>query len=544
MRSIRARITLTTVCAIILAMTVAAVFGVVALRDMGNSSSNEMLYLLCETGQKNLDAYSKSVEQSLESVSAYIESDLDGLEDERLAAHLDRVDSFFDKIAYQTSGVLTYYYRIDPALSDRERGFWFVNLDGNGFVEHEVTDITLYDMDDTSTLVWFTVPRATAHSIWLPPYVTENLDVRVLSYNIPIYYRDIFVGVIGIEIDYSTMAEQVDNITVYTSGYAFINDADGTIVYHPRIDQDTLDSHHPKVPEGLLSESRYIRYNYEGVEKQAVWLPLSNGMRLNVTVPISEVNVSLERWVLEIVLIFSALVAVIALFILRYTGKITKPLQKLTEAAEQVNNENYDVVLDYDGPDEVGILTRAFNRLINHLKHYISDLNDRAYADALTSVRNKGAYNIFTQELEARRCKPDGACEFAVCIFDCNNLKLVNDRYGHDKGDLYLKGVCAVICETFDHSPVFRIGGDEFVAVLQNADFQDREALVRRFDERCAATRKPEAPAWEQLDVARGLAVYDPKSDHAVEDVVRRADKLMYENKRKQKKERKPSWLN
>ncbi|MBQ7144700.1 MAG: diguanylate cyclase [Oscillospiraceae bacterium] len=543
MRSIRARITLTTVCAIILAMTVAAVFGVVAIRDMSNRDSNQMLYLLCETGQKNLDSYFRSVEQSLEMVSAYIESDLDGIDDAHLAAHTKRVDDIFAKITYQTNGVLTYYYRIDPEVSKTVKGFWFVNLDGNGFVEHEVTDITLYDKEDTSSLVWFTVPRCTGRSIWLPPYITENLDVRVLSYNIPIYYRDIFVGVIGIEIDYRTMAEQVDHITLYTNGYAFINDAEGTIIYHPRIDLETLETNHPKVPEGLLSESRYIRYNYEGVEKQAVWLPLINGMRLNVSVPVSELNVSLERWILEIVLIFSALVAVIGLFILRFTGRIIKPLQKLTEAAEQVNNDNYDVTLDYDGPDEVGILTRAFNRLINHLKHYISDLNDRAYADALTGVRNKGAYNIFTQELETQRCKP-GGCEFAVCTFDCNNLKLINDRCGHDKGDLYLKRVCAVICETFDHSPVFRIGGDEFVAVLQNTDFQNREELIRRYDERCAATRKPEAPVWEQLDVARGLAVYDPKSDHEVEDVVRRADKLMYENKRKQKKERKPSWLN
>jgi diguanylate cyclase (GGDEF)-like protein len=121
---------------------------------------------------------------------------------------------------------------------------------------------------------------------------------------------------------------------------------------------------------------------------------------------------------------------------------------------------------------------------------------------------------------------------FAVCIFDCNGLKDVNDENGHDKGDIYLKETSKIICEVFDHSPVFRIGGDEFAALLLGSDFRDRDSLLRRFDQRCAEERRSTSDAWEQVDIARGLAVYDPREDGSVDDVVRRADKLMYENKR------------
>lgn len=532
--SIRTKITLMTVTVIMICLIAATVFGVIAIKNIGSSSANQMLLLLCEAGEKNLDSYFESVEQSVEMVSAYVESDLDGLDDARLQAHLDRVSDIFKKMTNRTNGILTYYYRIDPEVSTNAKGFWFVNLDGDSFVEHEVTDITKYDTSDTSHLVWFTVPKATGGSVWLPPYITENLDERVISYNVPVYYKDHFVGVIGIEIDYSTMAEQVNNITLYDNGYAFINDDEGTIIYHPHMDVEELLNNHPKVPSGLLSDDTFITYDFDGVEKQAVWLPLENGMRLNVTVPVSEINAGWHKWVNNIIMIFSVMLLSFVYLIMRFTGHFTKPLMDLTEVAEQVNEGNYDCEFDYDGNDEVGILTKAFKKLTDHLKIYISDLNDLAYADALTSVHNKGAFDIYINNMEIK-LKEEEEKKFAIIMFDCNSLKEINDKYGHDKGDLYLKNTCMTICESFKHSPVFRIGGDEFVAILEDNDYRFRVKLLKSFDSICKEKIAKAKREWERPDVARGMAVYDPKEDESVNDVVHRADKLMYENKWKMK---------
>lgn len=535
MNSIRTKSALLTVCGIVVAMTVATLLGVVALRNVGTTSSDQMLLLLCETGEKNLDFYFESVEQSVEMVSAYVESDLDGLEDEKLQAHLDRVSDIFRKLTYKTNGVLTYYYRIDPAVSTTARGFWYVNQDGEGFQAHEVTDITQYDTEDTSQLVWFTVPKATGKAIWLPPYITDNLGARVISYNTPVYLDGQFVGVIGIEIDYSTMAEQVDSIRLYDNGYAFINDADGTIIYHPHMDIAELAEKHPKVPEGLLSDEKFIRYSYDGVEKQAVWLPLQNGMRLNVTVPVSEINASWHQWIRQNIIVSVVLLIIFIVLTMQFTGHITKPLRELTAAAKQVNDGNYEVSLDNRGKDEVGILKRAFNQLIRHLKSYIRDLNDLAYGDALTAVRNKGAFDIYAKNLQAEVDSASEPPEYAVVFFDCNNLKAINDQYGHDKGDIYLKGACSLICQVFAHSPVFRIGGDEFAAILRKKEYARRDELIALFDQRCYDIRAVAETPWEKVDIARGLAAYEPGRDSSVDDVIKRADERMYENKRERK---------
>ena len=528
--SIKTKIMLMTTCAILVVILASTFSGILVIRNVSNSSARQMLMLMCESGQRNLDHYFESVEQSVEMVSAYVESDLDGIDDARLQAHLGRVDDIFKKLTYKTFGVLTYYYRIDPSVSTTEKGFWYVNLDGDGFKAHEVTDITLYDTENTDTLVWFTVPKATGKPIWLPPYITDNLDVRVISYNVPVYFEGRFIGVIGIEIDYSSMARQVDNITLYENGYAFINDQDGKIVYHPRIDVTTM-KEQPKVPDGLISDSEMIRYEYDGVEKNAVWRPLSNGMRLNVTVPTKEVNALWFHWSIWIVIAFALLLLIFVFLITHFSEHITRPLRNLTEAAEQVDDGNYDYQLEYDGKDEVGILTRTFKKLVSHLKTYISDLNDLAYADALTSVHNKGAFDLYMKNLQTSVESDDPKPQFAVCIFDCNGLKVVNDQNGHDKGDIYLKAASKTICEVFRRSPVFRIGGDEFAAVLLNHDFENRETLVQTFNEACAKKSEAAMEIWEQVDIAFGMAVYDPNEDLMVDDVVRRADKLMYENK-------------
>ena len=375
MHSIKTKISAITIGAIVITMIIAAVFGVVAIRTINQNSSQQMLKLLCEVGQKNLDASFLGVEKDVQTVLTYVEEDLDGLDESRLQEHLDRSSVFFNKILNKTNGVMTYYYRIDPTVSTGAKGFWYVNTPGEGFQEHEVTDITMYDTEDTTKLVWFTVPKATGKPVWLPPYITENLDAKVISYNTPVYLKGRFIGVIGIELDYSFMAEMVDNIKLYDHGYAFINDEEGNILYHPKMDVTTMEQL-PEIPDGITDRKDIIRYSYEGTDKMAVSLPLRNGDILNVSVPVKEINAAMYKWINAIIIAFGLLLAVFIVFILRFTGRITKPLRDLTEVAEQIDDGNYDHSLSYDGDDEIGKLTKTFSSVSAHQKKYITDLNE------------------------------------------------------------------------------------------------------------------------------------------------------------------------
>ena len=171
---------------------------------------------------------------------------------------------------------------------------------------------------------------------------------------------------------------------------------------------------------------------------------------------------------------------------------------------------------------------------VSEEERLVNDLNKRVFVDALTSVRNKASFYKLIEELQ-KRLDNGEKLEFAVGVFDCDELKKINDSHGHDKGDAYLKTAAKTICGIFKHSPVFRIGGDEFAVVLMGEDYVNRNALVESFDEAQRATFARQSNEWDRVSVAVGIAVYDPDTDRSIDDVARRADKIMYENKRLRK---------
>ena len=171
----------------------------------------------------------------------------------------------------------------------------------------------------------------------------------------------------------------------------------------------------------------------------------------------------------------------------------------------------------------------------SHLK--VEDLNKRVFVDALTSVRNKGGFNEYINSLQERIDNKEQV-EFAVIIFDSNDLKPINDKYGHDKGDVYLQTASRLICRVYKRSPVFRTGGDEFAVVLMNEDYHNREMLKEQFIQSAKEISASADNEWERVSMSMGMAEYDPKADDSVDDVVQRADKRMYEDKRALKETR------
>lgn len=533
MHSLRTRITVTMLCVILSVLVIVTFLSAVFIRNTESQKSDQLLLMLCETGERSLDYYFDSVQNSVHKVTSFAEENLTELNDKKLEENVEKTREYFGMMASKTKGVMTYYYRIDPSVSSTVKGFWYTDLTGEGFEEHEVTDITKYNVEDTSKLVWFTVPKHEGNPIWLPPYITDNLDVRVISYDAPVYCNGQFIGVIGIEVDYSTMAAEVDSIHLYNNGYAFLSDADGNIFYHPHI--DVTESTY-EIPFNANDKSALVHYTYDGTEKIMAWKPLSNGMRINVTVPVSETKGEWRGLVMNITICAIVVLIIASLFLMYYTKLISKPLEQLTKAAERVDKGDYDFVLPYDKDDELGRLTRSFKNLAYNVKAHINDLNGQVFVDALTHVKNKGAFSNAIDELQEQMDNGNEDLKFAIGVFDCDDLKTINDRYGHDKGDIYLETASQTICDIFKHSPVFRTGGDEFAVILTNEDHCNIDSLLEQFEITTEEINVADTEPWEQVRVSKGFAVFDPSKDSTVKSVLQRADKLMYENKRNRKK--------
>ena len=121
-------------------------------------------------------------------------------------------------------------------------------------------------------------------------------------------------------------------------------------------------------------------------------------------------------------------------------------------------------------------------------------------------------------------------------MIDLNYLKNINDTHGHDMGNIAIKKLCGLVCDTFKHSPVFRVGGDEFIVILENRDYQNIEELVGNFNSRLNDLEKETAlEPWEKISAAIGYALYDPIKDDGIQSVFKRADQAMYNRKTEMK---------
>ena len=154
-----------------------------------------------------------------------------------------------------------------------------------------------------------------------------------------------------------------------------------------------------------------------------------------------------------------------------------------------------------------------------------------ARLDELTGVRNKNAFKEYISSIDE---KLEGGMDqepFAIVMCDVNDLKLINDTRGHSFGDEVIQRASRMVCGVFAHSPVFRVGGDEFAVVLKGRDYEQREILVSRLKEESLANKRSRSGPV----VACGKAEYDPEKDKKVNDVYERADEQMYIVKKEMK---------
>ena len=169
---------------------------------------------------------------------------------------------------------------------------------------------------------------------------------------------------------------------------------------------------------------------------------------------------------------------------------------------------------------------------IRQEKEYAQNLSvarRMATVDSLTGIKNKHAYTQWEEKITERI--EEGTQEpFAVVVCDVNNLKAVNDLYGHKEGDACIRRACAKICGIFSHSPVFRIGGDEFVVLLSGDDFIWRKSLLEQ------ANAVPEDLSMRIGEtIAAGMVEFSADRHPNLLSVFEEADRAMYERKQMMK---------
>ena len=161
----------------------------------------------------------------------------------------------------------------------------------------------------------------------------------------------------------------------------------------------------------------------------------------------------------------------------------------------------------------------------NPAAHYMK----RAFIDLGTGIKNKNCYEEDLKQLEKKKLTD---IKFVICDLNC--LKFVNDNLGHIKGDDLIRTAASILSSAFKSSyGVYRVGGDEFTAIYINGNtaYAENEILSARSE--CDVRSTPEFP----LSIAMGCAACENGNTKNFNEIIEKAEKLMYEDKKRIKKE-------
>ena len=243
----------------------------------------------------------------------------------------------------------------------------------------------------------------------------------------------------------------------------------------------------------------------------------------------------------------------IGIFLFWSRRNITLPIKRLEQSAvgfaDHSHGQRSVEALTFDPPEmktdnEIKSLSDAVVKMTKDMRDYVSGIisaeekaatmQELANRDALTGIRNKTAYDNEIKRLAVKL--EDGDKKIGLAVIDLNFLKKINDTYGHDKGNITIKKLTRIICVIFDHSPVFRIGGDEFAVILRGNDYDHYAQLQEAFEAEIAKLAQDDSLApWEKVSAAIGAAFYDEEIDDGLDSLFKRADHVMYDRKKEMK---------
>ncbi len=289
----------------------------------------------------------------------------------------------------------------------------------------------------------------------------------------------------------------------------------------------------------------------------AVYLDGQKTGVIGTEIDIADVDTAiLKNTLIQMAGLGSILVLCVAgLLILIYRKYILKLVRLQNSVMQYTQDKNPAVVTSIEnnavGKDEISSLSIQTAAMILELENYMKNLKETTLAldkekerseamntlankDALTGIRNKTAYDKETKRLAW--AIEDKSAQFGIAVIDLNFLKRINDTYGHEQGNITIRKLCHIVCTVFKHSPVFRIGGDEFAVILENDDYANAHDLEKQFNavlEELAGDASLEQ--WERVSAAIGMAFFDAIKDDSVDNVFKRADKAMYARKKAMK---------
>ena len=499
-------------------------------------SSHEILSLSCNESMQEINNVFSRIEQSTDVLAEYAKENFTNTKILRedpvtQSKFMDDITNLGFSIIQETQGAATCYFRLDPTFSGDSKAGFLINKNFETGVYNVVdtTDLSLYSEKD-HYVYWFYGPKEAGTAMWIEPYYYKNVQVEIITYTKPIYINGTFVGVVGMDVDFKHITDIVDDVKVYETGYAFLTDKDLNVIHSKHTFAKNLKPGGDKelTYDNIKNASTVWEFKDNGQKMGITFSELINGMCLAVTVSQAEVHHDLNSIIIQTILALIFTTVVFFFITSHFTKTLIDPLKRLNDISTEIARGNLDVYFEYNTEDEIGTLARNTMVMVKQLKKRIGYFDTIAYTDNMTGLKN---YTAYKRDLEAiSKSLLQGNYNMGVFVIDINGLKSINDTLGHRHGNELIICSGKIVANTFGYENVYRVGGDEFVAILQNTCHDE---CVRYIESLKSKLSQPHGNI--ECSLAFGFAIGNGEKPITYDDLFEEADKSMYFDKLQKK---------
>ena len=222
--------------------------------------------------------------------------------------------------------------------------------------------------------------------------------------------------------------------------------------------------------------------------------------------------------------------------------RVQSRIERTLKVIELIKQKRFDVLSDEKEKvvrDEIDMIRKAVMEMAEEIRSYVETLSkeielytNKAYTDSLTGLFNRRAFEEFGRRFLERTLsigKP-----VSVLMIDVDNFKEVNDRFGHRTGDRVLSGIARAVKDALREADlVFRYGGEEFITILPGTNLEGALKAAEN------VRKKVELSAFEvdgrEIRLTVSVGVAEGRKGERVDELIERADRSLYEAKRRGK---------
>lgn len=437
---------------------VSALVGCISISESRRITLHESRQILSLTNSNQATKLNGMIQQIEQSVNTLSEMTLAQIDDfnkfktdpSYVADCTKKLESFVMQLAFNTNGAITAYVRYNPEFTEPTSGIFF-SKSGDSYDFLTPTDFSMYDPSDTEHVGWYYIPVEAGEPIWMEPYLNENINTYMISYVIPLYIDGTSVGIVGMDIDFAAIQNQVAEMTAFDTGYAYLASSQDTILYHKDYEVGEKIADVLEKDVSIITDAD-MQGNVQDVgNHHLTYEMLDNGMKLVITVPENELKSEMNHLTMVIVLVILLGLLVSLVYAAFVSISISKPVKLLTKIISKTAEFNLE---PNEGDrklmkqsDEIGNMANAIHQMRNKLREMVANIDTSCGAlyENISSLQQSSeaidriaeSNSALTQELAAgMQESTDATISMQESIGDVNEHAVSIEQLSNDGSNL------------------------------------------------------------------------------------------------------------